>query len=87
MNAFTELRRQAKEKRDKAIGQARADYADTLVKIATLEQDLLGRILQAQDDQRQHQFRAAHGSALHHVGCIGCPRSDRPWPSVATACH
>jgi hypothetical protein len=43
MSAFNELRRQAREKRDKVIGMARADYADTLVKIATLEQDLLGR--------------------------------------------
>jgi hypothetical protein len=42
MSAFLELRKHAKEKRDKIIGQARAEYADTLVKIAELEQDLLG---------------------------------------------
>jgi hypothetical protein len=43
MDAFIELRKRAREKRDKAIGQARSEYADTLRKIAELEQDLLGR--------------------------------------------
>lgn len=45
MEAFNELRRQARLKRDKAIAQARRDYSDTLVRIAALEQDLLGREL------------------------------------------
>jgi hypothetical protein len=43
MKEFTELRRKAREKRDKAIAQARSDYAETLTKIATLEQDLTGK--------------------------------------------
>jgi len=43
MNAFIELRKQARDKRDKAIGQAREDYAATLRRIAGLEQDLCGR--------------------------------------------
>jgi hypothetical protein len=43
MEAFAELRRQARLKRDKAIDQARRDYAETLARIAGLEQDLLGR--------------------------------------------
>lgn len=43
MNPFIELRKQARDKRDKGIGQARDDYAATLRRIAGLEQDLLGR--------------------------------------------
>lgn len=43
MNAFNELRKQAREKRDKAIEVARDEYAATLRRIAELEQDLLGR--------------------------------------------
>jgi hypothetical protein len=43
MSAFNELRKQAREKRDKAIAMARDDYAATLRRIANLEQDLLGR--------------------------------------------
>ncbi len=43
MNAFIELRKQAREKRDKAIAQARDEFAATLRRIAELEQDLLGR--------------------------------------------
>lgn len=43
MNAFIELRKRAREKRDKAIAQAREDYAATLRRIANLEQDLCGR--------------------------------------------
>lgn len=45
MKEFIELRRKAREKRDRAIGQARKDYSETLVRIAALEQDLLGRDL------------------------------------------
>ncbi len=44
MSAFNELRKHARDKRDKAVNQARAEYADTLVKIAALEQDLLGSV-------------------------------------------
>ena len=43
MDAFNFLRKQARERRDKAIQQARDEYAATLVRIAALEQDLLGR--------------------------------------------
>lgn len=43
MKAFNELRKHAREKRDKAIGVARDEYAATLARIAALEQDLLGR--------------------------------------------
>jgi hypothetical protein len=45
MNEFNDLRKRAREKRDKAIAQARQDYAETLGRIAALEQDLLGRDL------------------------------------------
>src|SRR4051812_3598214 len=41
---FTELRRRAREKRDKLIADATKEYFDVLVKIATLEQDILGRV-------------------------------------------
>jgi hypothetical protein len=44
-NEFIALRARAREKRDRAIAQARADYAETLTRIAALEQDLLGRVL------------------------------------------
>jgi hypothetical protein len=43
MEAFNSLRKHAREKRDKAIANVRAEYAATLVRIAALEQDLLGR--------------------------------------------
>jgi DNA-binding transcriptional ArsR family regulator len=43
MQAFNELRKHAREKRDKAIDVARNEYAATLVRISALEQDLLGR--------------------------------------------
>lgn len=43
MEAFTEIRRKAMEKRDKAIATARAEYAETLSRIAAIEQDILGR--------------------------------------------
>jgi len=43
MEAFNQLRKQAREKRDKAIGVARDEYSATLARIAALEQDLLGR--------------------------------------------
>jgi DNA-binding transcriptional ArsR family regulator len=45
MNAFIELRKHARDKRDKALAAARKDYATTLVRIAALEQDILGREL------------------------------------------
>jgi hypothetical protein len=43
MDAFNELRKQAREKRDLAVTKARDEYSATLVRIAALEQDLLGR--------------------------------------------
>ena len=54
MNAFNELRAQARDNRDKAIGQARDDYSATLVRIAELEQDLLGR------DPPKHKSTFSH---------------------------
>jgi len=43
MNEFIALRARARDKRDKAIAHARQEYEATLVQIASLEQDLLGR--------------------------------------------
>lgn len=43
MEAFNALRKQARDKRDKLIAEARRQYEETLTKIAALEQDLLGR--------------------------------------------
>jgi hypothetical protein len=43
MECFNAIRKHARDKRDKAIGKARDDYAATLVRIAALDQDLLGR--------------------------------------------
>lgn len=43
MNEFSKLRERARIKRDKLIAQARSEYAATLVQIAALEQDLLGK--------------------------------------------
>jgi hypothetical protein len=41
MQAFSELRQAARQRRDKLIGKARSEYEDTLQQIANLEQDLL----------------------------------------------
>lgn len=68
MEAFTTLRKHAREKRDKAIAAARDAYAATLVSIATLEQDLLGR------DPSTHKTVA---SCVNRV----LP-SDRPFTTV-----
>jgi DNA-binding transcriptional ArsR family regulator len=43
MNEFIALRTRAREKRDTTIAHARQEYEATLVQIASLEQDLLGR--------------------------------------------
>jgi hypothetical protein len=43
MNEFIALRARARQKRDKLIASARREYAQTLVQIAALEQDLLGK--------------------------------------------
>lgn len=43
MKEFIALRAKAREKRDRLINQARRDYAETLARIAALEQDLLGK--------------------------------------------
>lgn len=45
MKEFNKLREAARDKRDKAIAKARKEYQETLVRIAALEQDLLGREL------------------------------------------
>jgi len=68
MEAFNELRRHAREKRDKAIASVRDEYAATLVRIAALEQDLLGR------EPSTHKTIA---------GCINrVLPSDRPFTTV-----
>jgi hypothetical protein len=41
---FNALRARARDKRDKAIEEARRDYEATLVQIAKLEQDLEGKV-------------------------------------------
>lgn len=43
-NEFNALRSRARERRDKAIAEARREYSAQLVKIAELEQDLLGKV-------------------------------------------
>jgi hypothetical protein len=43
MQAFNELRRAARDRRDKFILKARQEYEATLAKIAGIEQDILGR--------------------------------------------
>lgn len=43
MSEFTQLRKMAREKRDKAIALAEGVYSETLARIAALEQDLLGK--------------------------------------------
>src|SRR5262245_59656308 len=42
-NEFTALRARARQKRDRAIAEVRADYEAALVEIAALEQRLLGK--------------------------------------------
>lgn len=42
MQAFNELRHQARIKRDKALAKIHEDYAATIARIAVVEQDLLG---------------------------------------------
>ena len=44
MEAFTELRKQAREKRDQSIHKAKDEYRATLKRIAALEQDLNGQV-------------------------------------------
>jgi len=43
-NEFNALRQRARDKRDKAIAEARREYEAQLVQIAALEQDLLGKV-------------------------------------------
>jgi len=43
MEAFNLLRKKARDNRDRIISQARTEYAASLMRIAELEQDLLGR--------------------------------------------
>lgn len=43
MNEFAELRKRARERRDKLIAAAYSEWESTLGRIAELEQDLLGR--------------------------------------------
>ena len=44
MEPLTELRRQARERRDRAILAAKRQYVETLERIAAVEQDLLGHL-------------------------------------------
>lgn len=41
--ALNALRKQARDRRDKAVNAARDEYAAVLTRISALEQDLLGR--------------------------------------------
>jgi hypothetical protein len=68
MNEFIALRARARDKRDKLIAEARKDYEATLVTIASLEQDLLGR-----ESSRHKRISASVESAI--------PR-DRPFTTV-----
>jgi hypothetical protein len=43
MQALNDLRQAARDRRDKLIAKARTEYEATLAKIASIEQDLLGR--------------------------------------------
>jgi hypothetical protein len=43
-NEFNALRARARDRRDKAIAAARSEYEAVLVQIATLEQDLFGKL-------------------------------------------
>ncbi len=43
MQALNDLRQAARDRRDKLIAKARTEYEATLSKIASIEQDLLGR--------------------------------------------
>lgn len=43
MKEFNELRARARDKRDRDIATIQAEYAETLVRIASIEQSLLGR--------------------------------------------
>jgi hypothetical protein len=43
MQALNDLRQAARDRRDKLIAKARDEYETTLAKIASIEQDLLGR--------------------------------------------
>ena len=43
MQALNELRQAARDRRDKLIAKARAEFEATIAKIASIEQDLIGR--------------------------------------------
>lgn len=43
MQALNDLRQAARDRRDKLIAKARTEYEATIAKIASIEQDLLGR--------------------------------------------
>ena len=68
MDAIAQLRRVARERRDKSIDVAEALYADTLKQIATLEQDLIGQ------QRRKHR-------AVPECMQLAMP-ADRPFTSV-----
>jgi hypothetical protein len=68
MEAFTELRKLARDRRDRIISKARDEYAESLTRISALEQDLLGR------DPSTHRTIA---SCINRV----LP-SDRPFTTV-----
>lgn len=65
MNEFTKLRERAREKRDRLIASTKREYEATLVQIAALEQDLLGR-----ESSRHQKLSACIESAIP---------SDRPF--------
>ncbi len=67
-NEFNALRARARAKRDKEIAAVRAEYEATLVQIATLEQDLLGKVT-----SRYRKISAAIESVIP---------SDRPFSTA-----
>ena len=79
MQAFNDIRKQARDKRDKAIQKARDEYAETLKRIAEVEQDILGREASRQDTLATCVNRALpERSALHVNGRAAFPGGDGP---------
>ena len=68
MKEFIALRARARDKRDKAIAHAKTEYESTLVQIAALEQDLLGR-----ESSRHKKISACVESVIPN---------DRPFTTV-----
>ena len=84
MEAFNEIRKCAREKRDRAISQARAEYADMLTRIVAIEPGLLGR--QEKDAHKLstciHRVMPADGpfTVLDLVAALEGLDPTRIWP-------